>query len=140
MISFHSHAVRSGSCAASNAKLEGKRMGSDGTGHTYRHSALYAQQATMRQFTSREKRCISVSTTRAIRTRDREAKKFESLKDFEVRDIHKKKPWDKWIGSFNPIGTAICPKHEMKVETSPDRVIRVSVRSVPAFSGQLVGL
>jgi hypothetical protein len=34
----------------------------------------------------------------------------------------------------------ICPKHEMKVEISPDRVIRVSVRSVPAFSGQLVGL
>jgi hypothetical protein len=31
-------------------------------------------------------------------------------------------------------------KHEMKVETSPDRVIRVSVRSVPTFSRQLVGL
>jgi hypothetical protein len=27
----------------------------------------------------------------------------------------------------------------MKVETSPDQVIRVSVRLVPVFSGQLVG-
>jgi hypothetical protein len=73
------------------------------------------------------KGCISISTTRAIRTRDREAKNFGSLKDFEVCGIHKKKPWDKRIGSINLIDTVICSKHEMKVETSPDRVIRVSV-------------
>jgi hypothetical protein len=34
----------------------------------------------------------------------------------------------------------ICLKNKMKVETLPDRVIRVSVRSVPAFSEHLVGL
>jgi hypothetical protein len=72
--------------------------------------------------------------------RGRGVKKFGSLKDFEVRDVHKKEPWDKRIGSINLTGTVICPKHEMKVETSSDRVIRVSVRSVPALSGQLVGL
>jgi hypothetical protein len=37
------------------------------------------------------KRCLSVSTTRAIRTPDRGAKKFGSLKDFEVRNIQEKK-------------------------------------------------
>jgi hypothetical protein len=40
------------------------------------------------------KKCLSVSTSRAIRTQDRGAKKIRSLKDFEVRDIHKKEPWD----------------------------------------------
>jgi hypothetical protein len=80
------------------------------------------------------KRCIFVSITHAIRTRDQCAKKFRSLKDFEVRDIHKKEPWDKWIESINLIVTVICPKLEMKVETSPGRVIRVSVRSVLAFN------
>jgi hypothetical protein len=38
------------------------------------------------------KRCISVSTTRAIRTRDRGAEKFGSLKHFEVHDILEKEP------------------------------------------------
>jgi hypothetical protein len=38
-----------------------------------------------------EKRdAFSVSTTHAIRTRDRGAKKFESLKDFEVCDVLEK--------------------------------------------------
>jgi hypothetical protein len=72
--------------------------------------------------------------------RDRGAEKFGSLKDFKVHGVHKMEPWDKQIGSINLISTLICPKHEMKVETSPDRVIRVSVRSVLAFNGQLVGL
>jgi hypothetical protein len=40
-------------------------------------------------------RCLSIFTTRAIRTRDRGAKKFESLRDFEVYGIHKKESWDK---------------------------------------------
>jgi hypothetical protein len=38
------------------------------------------------------KRCISVSTTRTIRTRDREAEKFESLKYFKVHSIQEKEP------------------------------------------------
>jgi hypothetical protein len=38
------------------------------------------------------KRCISVSTTSAIRTWDRGAEKFRSLKDFEVRSIQEKEP------------------------------------------------
>jgi hypothetical protein len=54
--------------------------------------------------------------------------------------MHKKEPWDKRIESINPIGMIICPKHEMKVETSSDWVVRFSVRSVPASSGQLVDL
>jgi hypothetical protein len=38
-----------------------------------------------------EKRdAFSVSTTHAIQTRDRGAKKFESLKDFEVCDVLEK--------------------------------------------------
>jgi hypothetical protein len=36
------------------------------------------------------KRCISISTTRAIRTWYQGAKKFESLKDFEVCNIQEK--------------------------------------------------
>jgi hypothetical protein len=87
-----------------------------------------------------EKKCLSISTTRAIQTRDQGAKMFGSLKDSEVCGVHKKEHWDKWIRSINPIGTIICPKHEMKVKILLDRVIRVSVRSVPAFSGYLVGL
>jgi hypothetical protein len=59
------------------------------------------------------KGCISVSTTRAIRMRRRGAKKFGNLNDFKVRDIHKKKLWDKWIRSINSIGTIICPKQEI---------------------------
>jgi hypothetical protein len=38
------------------------------------------------------KRCISVSTTRAIQTRNQEAKKFGSLKYFEVHNIREKEP------------------------------------------------
>jgi hypothetical protein len=38
------------------------------------------------------KRCLSVSTTHTIQTRDRGAKKFGSLKDFEVRDVLEKEP------------------------------------------------
>jgi hypothetical protein len=53
--SFHDHGVRNGSGAASSEKLEGKRMGSDGTGCTHRRSTLYAQQAMVWWFTSREK-------------------------------------------------------------------------------------
>jgi hypothetical protein len=37
-------------------------------------------------------RCLSILTTRAIRTRDRGAEKFGSLKDFEVCDVHRKEP------------------------------------------------
>jgi hypothetical protein len=70
---------------------------------------------------------------------DRGAEKFESLKDLEVCDIHKKEPWVKWIRSINPIGRVICLKLEIKVETSPDQVIKVSVRSMPTFSGYLMG-
>jgi hypothetical protein len=47
MSSFRSHGVRNGSGAASSEKLEGERMGSDGTGRTHRRSALYAQQVTV---------------------------------------------------------------------------------------------
>jgi hypothetical protein len=75
------------------------------------------------------KRCLSISTTHEIWMRDRGAKKFGSLKYFEVRDIHKKEPWAQWIRFINLIDTVICPKQKIKVETSPDRVIRVSVRS-----------
>jgi hypothetical protein len=35
MSSFRDHGVRNGSSAASSEKLEGKRMGSDGTGRTH---------------------------------------------------------------------------------------------------------
>jgi hypothetical protein len=38
------------------------------------------------------KRCLSVSTTRAIRTRGQETKKFRSLKYFEVRSVPEKEP------------------------------------------------
>jgi hypothetical protein len=86
------------------------------------------------------KRCLSVSTTRAIRRQNRGIEKFESLKYFEVRGVHKKEPWDKWIRFINPMGTIICPTQEIKVKTSPDWVIIVSIRSVPSFSGYLVGL
>jgi hypothetical protein len=72
--------------------------------------------------------------------RDRGAETFARLKDFEVRGVHKEEPWDKQIRSINPIGIVICLKHEIKVKTSPDQVIRASVRSVPAFSGYLTGL
>jgi hypothetical protein len=58
------------------------------------------------------KRCLSVSTTFVIQTRDQEAKKFESLKDFEVRIVHKKEPWAQRTRSISLIGTVICPKHE----------------------------
>jgi hypothetical protein len=78
--------------------------------------------------------CISVSTTHAIRMWDRGAKKFRSLKDFEVCGIHKKEPWAQRRKYINPIGTVICPKQKIKVDTSSDRVIRVSVRSALAFS------
>jgi hypothetical protein len=88
--SFRGHGVRNGSNAASSEKLEGERMGSDGTGCTNQHSALYAQQTTVSRFTSREKRCFSVSTTHVIQTRDREDKRFKSLKDFEVCDVLEK--------------------------------------------------
>jgi hypothetical protein len=86
------------------------------------------------------KRCLFVSTAHAIRARHRGAKKFGSLKDFDVCGVHKKESWDKQTRSINPIGTAISPKHEIKVKTSPDRVIRASVQSVLAFSGYLIGL
>jgi hypothetical protein len=73
------------------------------------------------------KRCLSISTTHVIQTRDRGAEKFGSLKDFEVRGVHKKEPWDKWIRSINPIGTVICLKQEINVEISSNWVIRVNV-------------
>jgi hypothetical protein len=38
------------------------------------------------------KRCLSVLTTRVIRTRDQGSEKPGSLKDFEVYDILKKEP------------------------------------------------
>jgi hypothetical protein len=58
------------------------------------------------------KRCLFVSTTRAICAQDRGAKKFESLKDFEVRDVHKNEPLAQRIRFINLTGTIICPKHE----------------------------
>jgi hypothetical protein len=81
------------------------------------------------------KRCISVSTTRAIRTRDRGVEKFGSLKDFEVHGVYKKEHWAQRIRSINPIDTVICPKQRIKGETSPDQIIKVSIRSALAFSG-----
>jgi hypothetical protein len=45
--SFRGHGVRNGSGVASSEKLEGERLGNDGTGHTHRYSALYAQQTTV---------------------------------------------------------------------------------------------
>jgi hypothetical protein len=38
----------------------------------------------------RRKRCLSVSTTRVIRTQDQGPKKFGSSKDFEVRNVLEK--------------------------------------------------
>jgi hypothetical protein len=81
------------------------------------------------------KRCLSVSTTHTIQMQDRGDKKFESLKDFEVRSVHKKEPWAQRVRFINLISTVICPKQKVKVETSFDQVIRVSVRSEPAFNG-----
>jgi hypothetical protein len=71
---------------------------------------------------------------------DRGDKKFESLKDFAVRVVRKMEPWEKRIRSINLVGTVICSKKKINVETSPDQVIRVSIRSASAFSGCLVGL
>jgi hypothetical protein len=62
-----------------------------------------------------------------MQKRDRGAKKCESLKDFEVHGVNRKETWDKQIRSINPIGTVICLKQKVKVKTSPDRVIRVSI-------------
>jgi hypothetical protein len=45
--SFRGHRVRNGSGVASSEKLEGKRMGGDGTECTHRRSTLYAQQVTV---------------------------------------------------------------------------------------------
>jgi hypothetical protein len=72
--------------------------------------------------------------------RDRGGEKFESLKDFDFCDVHKKEPCDKWIRSINLIGMVIFSTHEIKVKTSPDRVIKASVLSALAFSGYLMGL
>jgi hypothetical protein len=72
------------------------------------------------------KRWLSISTTHAIWAWDR-AEKFGSLKDFEVCSICMNEPWDKWIRSINSIDTVICPKWEINVETSSDRIIKVSV-------------
>jgi hypothetical protein len=41
----------------------------------------------------RKKGYLSVSTARGIRKRDREAKKFGSLKYFEVCDVQGKESW-----------------------------------------------
>jgi hypothetical protein len=46
------------------------------------------------------KRCLSVSTTHTIRTWDRGAKKFRSLKDFEVCDVLKKEPGSNGPSSY----------------------------------------
>jgi hypothetical protein len=86
------------------------------------------------------KRCLSVLTTCAIWRWDQGAKKFGSLKDFDVRGFDKKELWDKWIRSINLICTVICLKQKIKLKTSLSRVIKVSIRSAPAFSGYLVGL
>jgi hypothetical protein len=56
------------------------------------------------------KRCLSVLTTCAIRTRDQGTKKFGSLKDFKVHGIHKKEPWAQRIRFINLISMVICPK------------------------------
>jgi hypothetical protein len=74
------------------------------------------------------------TTTRAIRTQDRGAKKFESLKDFDVCDVHKKEPWAQRKRSSNPIGKVICRKQKIKMEILHDRVIKVSIWLAPAFS------
>jgi hypothetical protein len=39
------------------------------------------------------KRCLSISTTHAIRPPDREDKKIKNLKYFEVHDFQEKEPW-----------------------------------------------
>jgi hypothetical protein len=90
MSSFHGHGVRNRSSATSSERLEDERLESDGTGHTHRCSALYAHQSIVWLFTSWEKRCLSISTTRAIRMRDQGAEKFGSLKDFEVCGVLEK--------------------------------------------------
>jgi hypothetical protein len=64
-------------------------MGSDRTGRTHQRSALYAAgDSVVIDFL--RKKCLSVSTTRAIRTWDRGAERFRSLKDFEVHDVLEK--------------------------------------------------
>jgi hypothetical protein len=63
-----------------------------------------------------KKKCLSFSSTRAIRMRDQGAEKFRSLKDFEVCVIHKKEPWAQRIRFINLIGMVICPKQKIKVD------------------------
>jgi hypothetical protein len=55
------------------------------------------------------KRCLFISTTSAIRTRDQGDEKFGSLKDFEVHDILEKEPRSKWTKYINLISMVICP-------------------------------
>jgi hypothetical protein len=59
--------------------------------HSVVPSFIYAVDHSMTIHFPR-KRSISVSPTHAIRTWDRGAKKFGSLKDFEVHSILKKEP------------------------------------------------
>jgi hypothetical protein len=83
--SFSSHGVQSESGATSNERLEGERAEVMGLGV---HSGTNFI-CVMIHFP--RKRYLSVSTTRAIWTWDRGAKRFGSLKDFEVHNILEKK-------------------------------------------------
>jgi hypothetical protein len=60
--------------------------------HSLALSFICATEDNMTIHFLRKKRCLFVSTTRAIRTWDQGAEKFESLKDFEVRGVLEKEP------------------------------------------------
>jgi hypothetical protein len=123
----------------SSKRLEGERaevMGLDPLSDTQ----LYMRSRQQYDDSLLEKKCLSILTTRTIWTRGQGAEKFGSFKEFKVYDVHKKEPWDERITFINPIGMVICPKQEIKVKTSPDWVIRVSIRSAPVSSRLLMGL
>jgi hypothetical protein len=91
LVSFTSHGVRSGSGTASSKRLEGeseKRW--DLMCSTALNFICIVGDSVTIHFP--RKRCLFVSTTRAIQTWNQEAKKFESLKYFEVHSIQEKEP------------------------------------------------
>jgi hypothetical protein len=60
------------------------------------------------------KRCLYVSTTRAIQTQDQGAKKLGGLKKFVVHSVLKKEPRFDEPKLIYLIGTVICPKRKKK--------------------------
>jgi hypothetical protein len=75
----------------SSKRLEGEKMGVMGLGvHSGTSFICTSGDGVMIRFY--RKRCLSISTTHTTRTRDRGARKFGSLKDFDVHDILKKEP------------------------------------------------